>query len=141
MTLETAVPGSRQSSFFASSGFLPCMHPWQKLSEDDHRTNKNSSGQLIDRVRLVSGVVSWIEPLRRMLCMGWLAWAGRRQGRRMICERLVLRGGTQIMVSYWALSNVLLMFCVCVLLDHTGGNVEWKLPHIRHGGLSRVSLC
>ena len=44
-----------------------------------------------------------------------------------------------ILVSYWALSNVLLMSCVCG--PYKRGNVEMgNKPHIRHGGLSRVSL-
>ena len=75
--LETTEQGSSQSSFFASSRFLPCTHPWQKLTRDHHRTNKHSNRQLIDIVRLVLGVGSSTEPLRRMLGMhGVLAWAG-----------------------------------------------------------------
>ena len=48
--------GSRQSSFFASSGLLPCMYPWQKLSKDHRWTNDNSNGQLIDIVGACHGV-------------------------------------------------------------------------------------
>ena len=67
--LETAVQRSSQSSFFASSRFLPCMYPWQMLPKDDRRTHEKSNGEMIDMVRLVSG---WCN--RQNYCGGCYAW-------------------------------------------------------------------
>ena len=76
--------------------------------------------------------------------MALLAWGGRRQDRRRICERLVLRGGTHelVLVSSWALSHVLCdVVCVCRYVDTIQeATLNGNKPHIRHGGLSRESL-
>ena len=94
--LETTEQGSSQSSFFASSRFLPCTHPWQKLTRDHHRTNKHSNRQLIDIVRLVLGVGSSTEPIAADVRYAWrIGMGGRRYlvpHYNSICDRKALRG-------------------------------------------------
>ena len=116
------------------------------IKRSSQETNKNSNGQLIDMVRLVTG---WCNQQNYCGgCYAWLCWLGA--GGVRIDVGSASGWCCEVAHTNWSWSHLgrylmfYLMSCVCVsrYVDTIQeATLNGNKPHIRHGGLSRVFLC